>query len=689
MARTTKAGRKANAASPPLNPADIAAVRIYPPIGLARVGNAPEDFLIGTEVIGGDATRPDGTPARTLDDYRGPAPDRAIKRHAARFRIYAEMKDGAVVELTRSSGVGIRWQVALANLKAGWYDFNQAMDLGDPVSQPAQQRNRQLPRIPGGRGSLDIVPTSISIDGANLSGSEYTFGDGLFCAKQVYLGELRTDAEGRLLVLGGRGLSASFRPNLQPVTFANNFGWHDDVSDGPVRATITFADGTSVEAEAAYVAVTPPNFAPGLVPVVTMDDTVRETFYDAGWLERPKATSFTRDVWPIFDRLTGLQWTNHGLFVVHGAGSPLDARDPQVIARLRDAKAGQADWRRRVFALFRDPLSTAKYAPPPVPPVVPPMIPQIFGDAYGETAAENDGDPRVELSISPTQYAHLGRWAAGKFADDWPGAIPQPPRFDDLTPADQVAQLERASLHDCIGGPFHPGIELTWTMRLPRVWARAYRLKVLPGDGAAKQDYGKVLTPDACMAAGGPYDGVAAGALTRFLGVPWQTDGTSCNSDADYAPWTFLSMPTFWGARVPDQVFAEANYARTQDLEPALSRLQIDKHFALRVDWLRDVRGRDYYDRLSNMIANWAGLGMVIPGVDPPAWLPAGVRVEQGRVSQAGTDPKRHLVAEVEALAYPVKKVGPARKKALMTLDAIDEATPPAPGRRHFRRDEV
>ena len=32
-----------------------------------------------------------------------------------------------------------------------------------------------------------------------------------------------------------------------------------------------------------------------------------------------------------------------------------------------------------------------------------------------------------------------------------------------------------------------------------------------------------------------------------------------------------------------------------------------------RVDWLRDIRGVDYYDRLSLMIKEWAELGMVLP----------------------------------------------------------------------------
>ena len=53
--------------------------------------------------------------------------------------------------------------------------------------------------------------------------------------KKVYLGEIFTDDDGRLMVLGGHGVSASY-DGTRAITFANNEGWHDDVSDGPVNA---------------------------------------------------------------------------------------------------------------------------------------------------------------------------------------------------------------------------------------------------------------------------------------------------------------------------------------------------------------------------------------------------------------------------------------------------------------------
>src|SRR4051812_12917585 len=128
-----------------LDPGAIQELRVYPPIGIARVGNAagPDDYVIGPELIGGAATLPGVAPelpARYVGDFRNGIGE--IKRQAARFRIYAHMKNGSVEEVTAASAK-IEWRVAVANLKAGWYDFNQAMDLG-AISQDALQRNRDL-----------------------------------------------------------------------------------------------------------------------------------------------------------------------------------------------------------------------------------------------------------------------------------------------------------------------------------------------------------------------------------------------------------------------------------------------------------------------------------------------------------------------------------------------------------------
>ena len=127
-----------------IDPKEIQELKVYPPIGIARVGNAsgPYDYVIGPEIMGGPPTLPGSEkeqPALYINDFRTGTGE--IKRQAARFRIYAHMRDGSVHEVTASSAQ-IEWRVAVANLKAGWYEFNSAMDLGSISQECAAAKPR-------------------------------------------------------------------------------------------------------------------------------------------------------------------------------------------------------------------------------------------------------------------------------------------------------------------------------------------------------------------------------------------------------------------------------------------------------------------------------------------------------------------------------------------------------------------
>src|SRR5689334_13064462 len=93
----------------------IAYCRIFPSIGVARLGDSPEDFFIGPEAPGIPPDPQDG-----FKDIEG-----RIKRQAARFRIYGYDAAGNVIrEITHvQPGVEIAWTVQLANTKAAWNRF--------------------------------------------------------------------------------------------------------------------------------------------------------------------------------------------------------------------------------------------------------------------------------------------------------------------------------------------------------------------------------------------------------------------------------------------------------------------------------------------------------------------------------------------------------------------------------------
>ena len=487
----------------------------------------------------------------------------------------------------------------------------------------------------------------------------------MFFDKRVYLGELRTDDRGRLIFLGGRGITAPRWPGTKPTTFANNALWHDDVCDGPVRARVSI-DGTSFEAIPGYVVAAPPNYAPGVFGVVTMDDVVAELFQPNS--PDSAKTRFTRDIWPIFARLTGLQWVNHGFFMTHGFGSPLDADQAAVQAKLADPSEDGKAWRERVFRLFRDPTAAGA--------VDRLKLPYFYGNSFGEA----NEDARGLLAVTPRMYRHLSAWARGEFIADWTG-LPATPVFDDLSPEAQVTQLERAGLFECLGGPFHPGIELTWIMRRGSLWAAPYRLKLLDEETPTQQDYGPLLTPEICLGPLGPLSASGPGALTRWLGVPWQTDEASCRSDGEYSPHTYLSMPSFWGARVPNQVLSAEAWLRATDPEtPDLQRL---KHLGYREDWTRDINGVDYFERIARAVDESWRLGMLLPEQTPErlraSGLPGTVWVERGRdPNYPGDNPKVALIAAIERL-----------NSSAAAPDARGPAEPIRPPDRTYGRDEV
>ena len=85
------------------------------------------------------------------------------------------------------------------------------------------------------------------------------------------------------------------------------------------------------------------------------------------------------------------------------------------------------------------------------------------------------------------------------------------------------------------------------------------------------------------------------------MAVPWQTDTASCRSGylRSYDPY----VPTFWPARVPNQVLTQADYDIVMNEGASLAeRLTA---FARRASWLRPLGSRSYTDQINNMIAHF------------------------------------------------------------------------------------
>lgn len=417
--------------------------RIHPAIGIARVGNSPDEFFVGPE-------RPGQRPAPPGGFKDGQC---RVKRQAARFRVFAHLDDGSSQELT-DADAEISWTVHLVNAKAAH----------------------------SGRGNTGASDADLTIDpGARtLTGPDqrelFDTGSIHFAGEQpvtVPLGEVRTDDDGRLLVLGGHGSSASPAGNVIG-SFWGNAGWFDDVSDGPVTATVTLrSDGSTPAVENAWVIVAPPKFAPHQDSVTTLYDRLQHRMVLNGLLAAPTTTSYTRDVYPILQRARDVRWVE-GIFGAHNWPDPVtdQAQVDAIVARLRPAD---------------------------------------------DMPALNGGDSE----LTPTQHAHLERWQAGDYTDDWAG-VPEPDA--EVTPDG----LDRAALEAAVGGAFFPGIEAGGLADGDR--------PILEAPYAAPFRLAASVTP---------------GTIGASMALPWQADFKACGDN-------------WWPVPRPNDVIAQDTGAQTR-----------------------------------------------------------------------------------------------------------------------------
>lgn len=584
----------------------ISYCKVHPAIGIARVGGSPEGYVIGPEVPGFD-----GTPPAEYGGWKDK--DGQLLRQVARFRIYGYDASGKVVgEVTPGDGVDVTWRVHVANRKAAWYDFDEAMDIpsfdGSQGTPPKQSslRNAAI----DDRSQLVNDPGPREIAGRDTRGPEYAFTGGQCFGIEVCLGELRTDDAGRLLFFPAHGHSAS-ADGTPAGTFANNPGWYDDIADGPVQAMVTIG-GKPLSVEHAWVVVAPPDYAPGITAVVTMYDVIAEASAQVDPSVQPRVPSFTKHIAPIFTRLVQNQWVNAGFGKLFGTGSVLDVAD--LLPSLGDNSEFARPLRQQIFAMFRNP----DYAS-----MEPDAIPPVYGDSTNIPAI----DPRQWYAVTKYQYQILRDWAAGNFSADWTGEAP-PQTLDGYPLAEQPWALDYAALENTIGGPFHPGCEMTWPMRQPILYQSAFRLKLRR---APEPDYGPYLNSRTCLGPGGPLDGSGPGDVSRWMAVPWQTDTSSCLYA--YTGWQEgVFLPTFWPVRVPNNVLTSEQYTIVNDGHAPYRARYEAFEYENRQYWLRALPPREDYPAVINtFVAQWNEVGVVTKTErEPDRLFPSTLFVEMG-----------------------------------------------------------
>lgn len=619
-------------AAPAAAPADqkVARLAIFPALGICRVGGSP-DFFYAPEVP--------GLPA--LADGRYKDGRERLKKQAQRFRVYAFNAAGEVLREITAAEARIDWSVQVANTKGAWYGFNNPLDNGELApGLPGALRNASITDWKQ-RAEMLVIDAGvhgISGQGINRRGDDpaHEMAGRFWARDRVKLGALGTDEAGRLIVFPGDGVAHSAVPNNPITNFSDNDGWHDDWCDGPVEARVTFRDGSVVEAENAWVACCGPDFAPEIPPFVSLYDVMRDVALDAGWLPEPKPPySFRRDIYPFFRALSLMQWVAAAAAMDRQYVEVGDFGDPAYVRRLADPGAANRELRQKVFAAFRDPGKD-----PVTDPQQQYKLPYMLGDGINYA-----GSALRWFRIPARQYAMLQAWADGAFVADLDPAAPEPAiGFDAIPLAQQPEALDRAALAPCSGGAFHPGVELTWTLRHRELFRGPFRIrKAQNRDPALVQNLGLLLTPEKAFGgSGGTPPAVAPqmpGDLTRWMGLPWQCDAFSCQQVL-FA--NDLPTATWWPALLPIDVLPEINYNMLMDA--GLAPEERLKGFGSRVAWSRGAAGIGYHanasytDGLNRMLYLWERMGVVVsrPGpTDPgrPPTIPARLYVEVDRGS--------------------------------------------------------
>ncbi len=616
--------------------------KIHPAIGIARVGDSPTDIYLAPETEGGlpidcdaqgNAKLDANGQEKTTTNFKDSSG--RVKRQAARFQIYVydadhphgrEIKIGDVVQGEGTSGklVDIEWTVWMANKKASWYQFEQLQgEHGYAPDHPLRNADVTGPD----RQQLIIDPGSQTVYGMKQGQTSASFSKGenamqsqnfpppLIPNSIESLGDINTiqtqDQNIRLIVRGGFGNSGSYKqefPQPKITHYANNEGWFDDISDGPVTAKLIYQDNLDhqlryqVVHDPAWVIVGYPSFAPQIVDMVTLDDliydlSVREFAYNTYlygtgnfdnpekidpedtadldfWRDSPKTYNqdyypyFYKEIWPILTRPYYMQYTTSVLATsndAHEIGARGDFDETLVS---QPPKHGQPDkyksMRVFIYEALRRPgeenqllvtrpdynLSPRRQRPgggQSEANYLKELMPLLCGDNPLTNTL-----PSKFLRLTDTQLFLLKQWAEGKFINEKDEDI-QDSQVEQ--PVEKGTLLDRGVLSNGLGGAFCPGAEVAWIVRNPAIYSKPYRIKIdhayTPNltSRTVKTTPGvtALFSPPDLSTDNGLDQGMQPGDLTKYSALPWQSDFNECsdqNIDVTYDIWNNLYPDT-------------------------------------------------------------------------------------------------------------------------------------------------
>ncbi|KAL4065368.1 hypothetical protein V8B97DRAFT_2016672 [Scleroderma yunnanense] len=629
----------------------ISYIQIFPPIGVARLGDS--GFNLDTGKPDGDIQwflpselpGTDDMPASLNGQFREGEKSKhpyRIKRQAVRFRVYAYAQDGKNLgEITsgRDSPYQLNWTVHVANHKPAYYLFagEYQVDQKDQTKlSSGEKRELRNPDVQGGTPENPVDPAirkKLQVDAgaqriANARGSDQPAQpvtlSGDFYGSQpkattVYLGQLRTDERGRLIFIGGAGYSRSVgkldtTPHFQPDITSDFDGidWVDDVCDGWVTVEVQHPNlrKNLVPVHKSTVVSGPPKFAWGINSPISLYDLFENIYNEHGNWRDHAGSNFYLDIWPVMHSAYALSWVNKDAYEGHGVGGkgnflPMES---QLKSKGDDSRL----LREHVFHRLRLPdyedinQANTMYMP---------RLSGNNGDSIEPGMNLWPGDTEVPpikrfASLTKLQYNRFKAWKEGNFV-----TTPLPwskfTSFDQVPAQEQPAFLTRAALEHTIGEPFFPGLEMTWISRLPEVYIL------------------RSTTPDRDPPFRVNHDKYPPGHLGRGLSLPWQSDYAFCE-----VHW--------WPSGRPDDVINTIFLTEQATTNVISEKDFLDNISPKRRKWARGMRVTPHYPvsylpGCTDMVRHWNNLGFIAK--DPrfvigDARLPVWVENERMRINE-------------------------------------------------------
>lgn len=564
---------------------------IHPKLGVARLGNSPNEFYLSPSEIG-------GLPI-VCDRYGNEIKDKGklvkekefkdslgrVKRQAAKFRIFKTTgKTKKEIKLSDKDIVSIEWTAHLANKKPIWYTFSELqgdLEFGKENSYENQKIPFNNPDVvnPEERKKLIIDPGPRSINKPKdiVEFSRYNipknYPNGSFPplsagGSQIdSLGELRMDDDGNLVALGGFG---NVTGSAQIDSFRGASGYWDDVADGYVTATINLKDGTSIDAEPSWLMVGSPKYAPELVNITTLFDTAYNVgirhmgadkkiydeklkngkdylntinkyrksigekplnFTPLGGYQPNYEVNFDSQIKPILDRIDNYKWVADIPYLSSFVNPGFDLRDK-----------GKDNYENRMgfFNYFRVPLPPEDYT------ALMKKREKDMEKSGAQSSSEpltvngpsqlfsENGMPLMPLNSGDNSVTNQGpiykfeTLSATQYFFLYQWAVGKF-NTDKPKPKGLHEQFTEADMGNCVGAPFSPGIETTWIVRNAPIYERPMMLKLAHFEGN-NNELALFYKEYGLSIIADEAQGLGCepGDLTKRMAIPWQSDFAEC-----------------------------------------------------------------------------------------------------------------------------------------------------------------